>query len=170
MRNPAKGRTVSVLLAAALSGALAAMMLILSGAVGAQGTRAVALDVDKTVSPRTVRVGDPQVFTVRVANHGSTRAEAVRMRDPLPSKVRFVRAATSRRVPGSCGIEDRVVICRLGTLRPDRAVTVRIHVRPVVAGSYTNRASASFDNSRSLARGASEASDAARAASVPRGR
>src|SRR3712207_9251059 len=96
MRNPAKGRTVSALLALALSGALAAMLVVLSGAAAAQETRAVTLDVDKTVSPRTVQVGDLQVFTVRVTNHGSTRAQAVRMRDPLPSEVRFVRASTSR--------------------------------------------------------------------------
>ena len=170
MRNPAKGRTVSALLALALSGALAAMLVVLSGAAAAQETRAVALDVDKTVSPRTVQVGDLQVFTVRVTNHGSTRAQAVRMRDPLPSEVRFVRASTSRHVPGSCGIDQRVVTCRLGTLRANRSVTVKIRVRPVVAGSYTNRAFASFDNSTSRVLGAPGASDAATAVSVARGR
>jgi uncharacterized repeat protein (TIGR01451 family) len=170
MRNPAKGRTVSALLALALSGALAAMLVVLSGAAAAQETRAVALDVDKTVSPRTVQVGDLQVFTVKVTNHGSTRAQAVRMRDPLPSKVRFVRASTSRHVPGSCGIDQRVVTCRLGTLRADRSVTVKIRVRPVVAGSYTNRAFASFGNSTSRGLDAPEASDAATAVSVARGR
>lgn len=167
MGNLTTGRTVSLVFAVAL--AAAALAVTLSGAAAAQQARAVALDVDKTVSPRTVRVGDLQVFTVRVTNHGSTRAEAVRMRDPLPSKVRFVRASTSRHVPGSCGIRDRVVTCRLGTLRADRSVTVKIRVRPVVAGSYTNRAFASFDNSTSRGLGAPEASDAARAVSVARG-
>lgn len=85
------------------------------------------------------------------------------MRDPLPSKVRFIKASTSREVPGSCGIEDRVVTCRLGTLRADRTVTVKIYVKPVEAGSYTNRAYASFDNSSARASDVSEASDAATA-------
>ena len=104
------------------------------------------LDVDKTVHPKTVQVGDRQTFTVRIANDASTRAERVRMRAPLPSKVRFIRSSISREVPSSCGIEDRVVTCRLRTLRADRTVTVKISVRPVEAGSYTNRPIATFTN------------------------
>ena len=83
------------------------------------------------------------------------------MRDPLPREVRFLRASTSRAVPGSCGIEDRVVECRLGKLRADRTVTVKIYVRPVVAGSYVNRAYASFRNTNGLL--VEEDKDAARA-------
>ena len=123
---------------------MAALLLVVlgGGSAGAQEARSVDLDVE-TVHPRTVQVGDRQTFTIRITNDGSTRAEGVRMRDPLPSKVRFIRASTSREVPGSCDIEDRVVTCRLGTLRSDRTVTVKIYVRPVAAGSYTNRAYAS---------------------------
>ena len=73
------------------------------------------MDVEKTVQPRTVQVGDSQTSTIRITDDGTTRAERVRMRDPLPSKVRFIRASTSREVPGSCGINARVVTCRLGT-------------------------------------------------------
>ena len=134
------------------------------------GARGVDLDVRKTVHPGAVKVGELQTFTVKVTNDGARRAEGVRMTDPLPSKVRFVRASTSRHVPGSCGIDQRVVTCRLGTLRADRSVTVRIRVRPVVAGSYTNRAFASFGNSTSRGLDAPEASDAATAVSVARGR
>jgi uncharacterized repeat protein (TIGR01451 family) len=159
--------------AASVAGALAAMAALLlalgSGTAGAQEARSVDLDVDKTVHPRTVQVGDRQTFTVRITNDGSTRAERVRMRDPLPSKVRFIRASTSREVPGSCGIEDRVVTCRLGTLRADRTVTVKIYVRPVEAGSYTNRAFVSFDNSGARERDLANLSDAARAVAEPAG-
>ena len=150
----------AVLIAAALA-AMAVLSLTLGGAAGAQGTRAaVDLDVRKTVHPKTVQVGEVQTFTIRITNAGTTRAEGVRMRDPLPSKVRFIRASTSRQVPGSCGIEDRIVRCRLGNLGPDKTVTVKIYVKPVVAGSYTNRAYASFTNSAGLQL---EDSDAARA-------
>ena len=161
-------RTVRLWVGMLLAVAIAAAALLAAlggGAAAAQEARSVNLDVDKSVSPRTVQVGERQVFTVRITNRGSTRAREVRMRDPLPSAVRFIRAETSRHVPGSCGIEDRVVRCRLGTLRPDRSVTVKIHVRPVVAGSYINRAFAGFRNSTSRASGlsADESTDAARA-------
>ena len=129
-----------------LAAALAALLALGGGAAGAQEARSVDLVVKKTVSPKSVQVGERQVFTVRITNEGSTRAEGVRMRDPLPREVRFLRASTSREVPGSCGIEDRVVECRLGKLRADRTVTVKIYVRPVVADSYVNRAYASFRN------------------------
>ena len=127
------------------------------------GARGVDLGVLKTVHPRAVKIGELQAFTVKVTNDGARRAEGMRMTDPLPSKVRFVRASTSRGVPGSCGVDDRVVACRLGDLRPGRTVTVKIQVRPVVAGSYANRAFASHGNPGALGTGASDASDAARA-------
>lgn len=165
-------RTAKPWVAALLTGALAAtaaLLVVLGGTAGAQEARSVDLDIKKTVNPRAVQVGERQVFTIRITNEGTIRAEAVRMSDPLPSKVRFIRAATSRQVPGSCGIDDRVVRCRLGTLGPDRTVTVKIYVRPVTAGSYTNRAFASFGNPGALGRGAPEASDAARAVAVAQG-
>ena len=153
---------------------VAMLALALSGgtALGASppetaDARGADLDVRKTVYPREVRVGERQTFTVKVTNEGTRRAEGVRMRDPLPSKVRFIRASTSREVPGSCGIDDRVVTCRLGTLRADRTVTVKIYVRPVVAGSYTNRAYATHGNLGALGPGAPEDSDAARAVVEP---
>ncbi len=151
MSDNATRRTVRVWAGALLVAALAAALLALGGgAAGAQEARSVDLVVKKTVSPKSVQVGERQVFTVRITNEGSTRAEGVRMRDPLPREVRFLRAETSREVPGSCGIEDRVVECRLGKLRADRTVTVKIYVRPVVADSYVNRAYASFRNTNGL--------------------
>ena len=158
------GRTARLCTAALIAATLAAMAVLsltLGGAAGAQVTRAaVDLDVSKTVYPKTVHVGEVQTFTIKIHNEGTTRAEGVRMGDPLPSKVRFIRASTSRHVPGSCGIEDRVVTCRLGNLGPDKTVTVKIYVKPVVAGSYTNRAYVSYSNPAGLQL---EDSDAARA-------
>jgi uncharacterized repeat protein (TIGR01451 family) len=166
MNGNATRRTVRVWAGVLLAGALAAAALLVAlggGTAGAQEAQSADLAVRKTVSPKSVQIGETQVFTIKITNEGSTRAERVRMSDPLPSKVRFIRASTSREVPGSCGIEDRVVRCRLGTLRADRTVTVKIYVRPVVAGSYTNRAYVSFDNSGAREGDASNISDAARA-------
>ena len=163
MTGNATRRTVRVWAGVLLAGALAAALLLAlgGGAAGAQEGRSVDLVVKKTVSPKSVQVGERQVFTVKITNEGSTRAEGVRMRDPLPREVRFLRASTSREVPGSCGIEDRVVECRLGKLRADRTVTVKIYVRPGVADSYVNRAYASFRNTNGLL--VEEDKDAARA-------
>jgi uncharacterized repeat protein (TIGR01451 family) len=153
---------VAILIMLALCGG-AALAANPTGAAGAQERRGVDLDVRKTVHPGAVKVGELQTFTVRVTNEGARRAEGVRMTDPLPSKVRFIRASTSREVPGSCGMDDRVVACRLGKLRAGRTVTVKIQVRPVVAGSYTNHAYASHGRPGALAPDAADASDAARA-------
>ena len=66
------------------------------------------------------------------------------MEDPLPAKVRLVRASTSRHVPGSCGLEPiRTVVCDLGTLGPGKTVTIWIVVKNVEAGNYTNHVFAS---------------------------
>ena len=149
MTDTTTARTGRPRVAALLAGALAAIatvLMALGGTAGAQETQGPDLALKKTVYPKAVEVGELQTFTIRITNEGNRRAEGVRMTDPLPSKVRFIRASTSREVPGSCGIEDRVVTCRLGTLRPDRAVTVKIYVKPVVAGSYTNRAYVSYSS------------------------
>jgi len=163
MIGNATRRTVKAWAGVLLAGALAAALLVAlgGGAAGAQEARSVDLVVKKTVSPKSVQVGERQVFTVKITNEGSTRARGVRMTDPLPREVRFLRASTSREVPGSCGIDDRVVECRLGKLRADRTVTVKIYVRPVVADSYVNRAYASFRNTNGLL--VEEDKDAARA-------
>jgi hypothetical protein len=61
------------------------------------------------------------------------------------------------------------VTCRLGTLRADRTVTVKIYVKPVVAGSYTNRAYVSFTNPGARERDLTKLSDAARTVAEPAG-
>jgi uncharacterized repeat protein (TIGR01451 family) len=160
-----KGRLWAAALLAGALAALAALLMALGGAAGAQTAQGPDLALKKTVYPKSVQVGEQQTFTIRITNEGTRRAEGVRMTDPLPSKVRFIRASTSREVPGSCAIEDRVVECRLGNLRVDKTVTVKIHVKPVVAGSYTNRAYVSYSSptARALEADTSNNSDAARA-------
>jgi hypothetical protein len=86
-----------------------------------------------------------------VANEGNRRARNVAMSDPLPGVVRFVRASTSRHVPGSCGLEPvRTVVCDLGTLRAGKTVTIWISVRMIETGSYTNQAFANFGEASAL--------------------
>jgi uncharacterized repeat protein (TIGR01451 family) len=129
--------------AAALVAALLAL-IVLAAPAQTQTPQGVDLTVGKSVSPKFVVVGEKQTFTIRVANEGNRLARNVTMEDPLPTKVRFVRASTSRHVPGSCGLEPvRTVVCDLGTLVAGKTVTVWIVVRNVETGNYINRAFAS---------------------------
>jgi uncharacterized repeat protein (TIGR01451 family) len=125
--------------AAALVATLLAL-IVLAAPAQTQTAQGVDLTVRKSVSPKFVAVGGKQTFIIRVANEGNRLARNVTMEDALPAKVRFVRATTSRHVPGSCGLEPvRTVVCDLGALGAGKTVTIWIVVRNVEAGNYTNR-------------------------------
>ena len=166
----ASGRTKrTVVLLAAMAGVLVAFMVTVGGPARAQTAQGVDLSVNKSVSPKVVAVGEKQTFTIKVTNEGNRRARNVTMSDPLPGKVRFIRASTSREVPGSCSLEPvRTVVCDLGTLRPGRTVTVKIYVRLVEAGTYTNRAFVNFGGASALEPGISADQDAATSRVVER--
>jgi uncharacterized repeat protein (TIGR01451 family) len=85
-------------------------------------------------------VGSKQTFIIKVTNQRGTTARGVTVSDPLPKGLNFVRASTSRHVPGSCGKSRRTVVCRLGDLRVGNSVTVKIIVKPAQRGGYLNRA------------------------------
>ena len=132
-----------------LLAAMAVAVLALGGAAWAQTTASADLSVTKTIKPRGVTVGGNQTFTIKITNRRGDTARDVVMTDPLPTnKVRFIRASTSRRVPGSCStsvyVQRGVVVCDLGNLRVGRTVTVKILVKNIDAGRYTNRASVSY--------------------------
>ena len=101
---------------------------------------AADLHITKAVKPKSVRVGARQTFVIKVINERGDRARGVVVTDPLPRAVKFVRASTSRHVPGSCGKNGRTVTCNLGSLRVGQSVTVKIFVKPVKKGKYVNRA------------------------------
>jgi uncharacterized repeat protein (TIGR01451 family) len=145
------GAWVAMTLTAALAAAILAL-IVLAGPAQTLTAQGVDLNVRKSVSPKTVAVGEKQTFTIRVSNEANHRARGVTMKDPLPGKVRFIGASTSRHVPGSCGLNsNRTVVCHLGTLQPGKGVTVWIVVKTVEAGSYTKRAYVSHDtNTRTL--------------------
>lgn len=129
---------IGALVAAAAAGALA----FGSTAQAQIGTdhRAADLHLTKTVKPRVVAVGQRQKFIINVTNEGGSRARGVKVFDELPKGLNFVRASTSRHVPGSCDRSGRTVECRLGELRVGGRVTVEIVVKPTNQGRYVNRA------------------------------
>ena len=125
---------LSLVLVAALVAALAFDGRSASAATGAD------LHINKRVKPKTVLVGQKQTFIIDVKNQSRKKAKSVKMTDPLPGKVNFIRASTSLHRPGSCGSFRRTVDCNLGTLQGGERVKIEILVKAVKAGSYTNRA------------------------------
>jgi uncharacterized repeat protein (TIGR01451 family) len=148
MATSPTGRRFPLGAMALLGTALALVAVVVASFVGeaaqAQdvGTDHLAADlrITKAVKPNTVPVGRRQTFVIRVTNERGDTARRVVMTDPLPKAVNFVRASTSRGVPGSCGKSGRTVTCDLGNLRVGRTVTVKIFVKPVQRGRYVNRA------------------------------
>ena len=140
MTNAGRGLPVWarwVLLAAAIM-ALGAISLFGGGAAQAQTRASADLHPKKTVKPQMVRVGNNQTFTIKVTNQRGGTARDVVMTDPLPDKVRFIRASTSRHVPGSCSAKSGTVTCDLGNIKVGKTVTVKILVKNVEAGNYIN--------------------------------
>jgi uncharacterized repeat protein (TIGR01451 family) len=101
---------------------------------------AADLHITKAVKPNSVPVGQTQTFVIKVTNERGDTARGVEVTDSLPKVVNFVRASTSRHDPGSCGKSGRTVTCDLGNLQVGGSVTVKIFVKPVDPGRYTNRA------------------------------
>ena len=137
-------RVTAVLLGAAFALVAVVVASFAGGTARAQdvGTDHLAADlhITKKVKPKAVRVGSKQTFVIKVLNERGDTARGVVVTDPLPDKVKFVRASTSRHDPGSCGKSGRTVTCNLGSLRVGQSVTVKIFVKPVKAGKYRNRA------------------------------
>ncbi len=131
----------------------------------ANAAAATDLRINKTVEPKLVTVGDNQTFTITVKNTTSRNATNVKVTDPLPTNVRFIRASTSLQKPGSCGEINRTVECDLGTLQGGERVTIKIVVKNVQAGDYVNRA---FVSHKSTELDASDNFDAARASAERR--
>ncbi len=120
---------------------VAAAAVFSAGGAQAQAEGSADLAVTKTVKPKVVTVGDKQTFTIKVTNERGDTARDVTMTDRLPNQVKFIKASTSRHVPGSCGLVQRTVACELGNLKVDQTVTVNILVKTTQAGRYTNQAS-----------------------------
>jgi uncharacterized repeat protein (TIGR01451 family) len=126
--------TLGLALAAAVVAALA------FGGRAANAAPGADLRLTKTIEPMVVTVGQNQTFTIIVKNQSAAKATNVKMTDPLPTNVRFIRASTSLHRPGSCGETNRTVECQHGTLEGGEKVTIKIFVEVVKAGRYTNRA------------------------------
>ncbi len=99
------------------------------------GAPGADLSVTKTDAPDPVAVGGTLTYTVAVTNNGPDAATGVVMTDTLPPSVTFVSAGPS------CTHLSGTVTCGLGSLANGGATTVTIMVTPTAAGTLTNTAS-----------------------------
>lgn len=121
----------------------AAVALAVVATFGSSQAQAASdLSISKSIKPKVVNVGQRQVYTINIKNTSGSRLTGVTMRDPLPQNVKFLRASTSLREPGSCKFvrSNRTVVCGPYTLTRAQSFTVKIYVKTTKAGRYVNRA------------------------------
>jgi uncharacterized repeat protein (TIGR01451 family) len=96
--------------------------------------RSADLSLTKAASPDPAVLGKPLTYTLRAHNAGPTRADAVRVVDPLPTGVDLVSATATA---GSCDLGPTVT-CELGAMEAGGSATIRIVVRPRRSGRIEN--------------------------------
>ncbi len=86
-------------------------------------------------APDPALVGAPLTYTLNVLNGTLVQTNA-RVTDTLPVNVAFGSVSTTA---GTCSGAS-VIVCNLGTLSPNRVITITISVTPIAAGLLTNSA------------------------------
>jgi uncharacterized repeat protein (TIGR01451 family) len=112
---------------------------------GGAGSGDADLVVTKDDTPNTVAPGEDLTYTVKVRNRGPSSAASVVLSDPLPASVTFVS------LEGPDGWDCTVppvgatgtVSCTRSSLANDASATFTIVVKPTMAGTISNTASAS---------------------------
>lgn len=131
-------RGLPVWVMALIGAAVALAVVVIFGSSQAQA--AADLSINKSINPQRVYVGQQQVYTINIKNTSGRQLEGVTMRDPLPQNVKFLRASTSLREPGSCRFvrSNRTVVCGPYDLTRGQSFTVKIYVKTTRAGNYKN--------------------------------
>jgi uncharacterized repeat protein (TIGR01451 family) len=102
------------------------------------------LSITKTGSPNPVTVGGTLTYTITVNNGGPSTATNVTLADTLPASVTFGSATPSQ---GSCTQSGGTVTCNLGSIADRGSATVTITVTPNAAGTISNTATVSANES-----------------------
>ena len=102
------------------------------------------LTLTKGDSRDPVTEGETFTYGLRVTNAGPDPATGVTLVDTLPSEVSFVSAIPGQ---GTCDHVAGVVECDLGTIQPPNRVQVQINVTAETAGSATNTATVTANES-----------------------
>lgn len=108
--------------------------------VEAEVTQTVAnLTVTGSATPDPVLVEDVLTYSFVIKNAGADTATQVTLIDTLPSNVNFVNATVEPTSKGSCTRQNNIVTCIITSLLKDtETVTVKVAVKPTVAGNVVN--------------------------------
>ena len=100
---------------------------------------AAQLEIDKSVEPDAVIVGNRVTFTIVVRNEGTTQAQNATVIDRVLDERIVQLSATASQ--GRCVVRSSGrVICRLGPLDPGEAATITVLARARAPGESRNRA------------------------------
>jgi uncharacterized repeat protein (TIGR01451 family) len=95
----------------------------------------VDLIVTGSDSPDPATLGTDVTYTLQPRNRSATTATDVVLTDVLPDGMSFVSAESTL---GSCSAEVNIVTCNLGNLAKGQYAIVKIRVRPLMAGNFSN--------------------------------
>ncbi|MEN3280205.1 MAG: hypothetical protein V7607_1345 [Solirubrobacteraceae bacterium] len=100
--------------------------------------RLADLAITKSASTPVVADGEAFDYTLKVVNHGPSRAIGSVVTDAVPGGLRIQAAFSSR---GTCTATGQTIACDLGDLGSGGTATITVTVLTTKAGSYTNTAS-----------------------------
>lgn len=112
--------------------------------VGAGTPAGADVLLTKTDSADPVNVGQTFSYLLTIENSGPNQATNVQVSDSLPASVTFQSANPTQ---GSCSETGGFVTCDLGALNVGAIATVTISVTPTVAGTISNIATVTADQS-----------------------
>ncbi len=91
----------------------------------------------KSVSARSVKLGDGATYTLLITNAGPSAATKVVVSDPLPAGLTYVSSSATQ---GTTVFESGVLTANLGGLAKGATATVTVRVNTTRAGTFTNTA------------------------------
>jgi uncharacterized repeat protein (TIGR01451 family) len=111
---------------------------------------AADLSISNSGAPNPVVSGQPLTYTITATNNGGQTATGVTVTDPLPASAHFDSVSTTQ---GSCTrststtpkTKNGTVSCSVGSLAGGQSATITIVVTPTTAGTLTNTATVSGD-------------------------
>lgn len=111
-------------------------------ALDADVTQTVAnLTLTGTVAPEPVLVENILTYSFVIKNLGADTATQVSLLNTLPDNVNFVSAIVEPTNKGTCTRQSNIVACSIGSLLKDtETATVKIDVKPTLAGNIVNSA------------------------------
>jgi uncharacterized repeat protein (TIGR01451 family) len=89
------------------------------------------LQIELTVEPSPILLGQPATFTALVSNIGDAAAHGVVASGEMPAHVTFVEASAA------CDFTDNVLTCDLGTIEPGESASAWVTVIFTATGPFT---------------------------------